>query len=241
QERRKVRVLIEDGPVVPLEREDGPESYFSAFVPQARVGTRYRYLLDDEDYPYPDLASRFQPDGVHGPSQVVDPTAYRWSDDDWPGITLLGQIFYEMHFGTFTPEGTYAAAIEKLPLLKEVGITTVEVMPVAEYQGSYGWGYDGVDLFAPTRNHGTPDDLRRFVDAAHAAGLGVIHDVVYNHFGPDGNYTRLFSQEYLSSKHMTDWGEGLNFDSTHSAAVREFVVANAGYWIDEFHFDGLRL
>ena len=240
--RRQVRVLFDDrDAIVPLVREPDPEGYFSGFVREAAAGSRYRFLLDDDDYRYPDPASRFQPDGVHGPSQVVDPTGYSWSDGDWRGITLPGQVLYEMHFGTFTPEGTYLAAIDKLPLLKEVGMTAVEVMPLAEYQGRYGWGYDGVDLYAPTHNHGTPDDLRRFVDAAHGLGLAVIHDVVYNHFGPDGNYTRSFSEHYLSANHMTDWGEGLNFDSEHSGPVREFVINNAGYWIDEFHFDGLRL
>lgn len=240
--RRKVRLIFEGTDAVhPLEREPGQDGYYSTFVSDAGAGTRYRYLLDDIDYRYPDPVSRFQPEGVHGPSEVIDPATFPWKDAAWPGLTMPGQVLYEMHFGTFTPEGTYRAAIEKLPLLKDVGVTAVEVMPLADYQGEYGWGYDGVAMFAPTRNHGRPDDLRAFIDAAHALGLGVIHDVVYNHFGPDGNYTPAYSDHYLSGSHMTEWGEGINYDSDHCEPVREFVANNAGYWIDEFHFDGLRL
>jgi maltooligosyltrehalose trehalohydrolase len=240
--RQKVRLIFEGSDTIhPLEREPGREGYFSAFVREAANGTRYRYLLDDDDYRYPDPVSRFQPEGVHGPSEVVDPSAYQWKDAEWPGLNMPGQVIYEMHMGTFTPEGTYRAAIEKLPLLKEIGITAIEVMPLADYQGTYGWGYDGVAMFAPTRNHGRPDDLRAFIEAAHALGLGVIHDVVYNHFGPDGNYTPAYSDHYLSGTHMTEWGEGINYDSEHCGPVREFVINNAGYWIDEYHFDGLRL
>jgi maltooligosyltrehalose trehalohydrolase len=240
--RNKVRLIFDDtGVIVPLEREPGPEGYYSAFVAEAAAGSRYRYLLDDDDYRYPDPVSRFQPEGVHGPSEVIDPSTYEWKDANWPGLKMPGQIIYEMHFGTFTPEGTYRAAIEKLPLLKDVGITAVEVMPLADYQGRYGWGYDGVAMFAPTRNHGRPDELREFIDAAHAIGLGVLHDVVYNHFGPDGNYTPAYSDHYLSSSRVTEWGEGINYDSDHCGPVREFVTNNAGYWINEFHFDGLRL
>lgn len=241
-ERFKVSVSL-DGreESVMLEREAGSEGYFSGLIAGPRAGDRYSYLLDDDEYRYPDPASRYQPEGVHGASEIIDPSDFKWTDQNWRGVSLSNQVFYELHFGTFTPEGTYLAAAEKLPLLKEIGVTVVEVMPVAEYQGSYGWGYDGVDLFAPTRNHGRPDDLRQFVDTAHRIGLGVIHDVVYNHFGPDGNYTRAFSPHYFSSHHVTDWGDGLNFDAAHSQPVREFVIGNAGYWIDEFHFDGLRL
>jgi len=238
--RTRVEVVAEPGGRLLLTRE-GDEGYYSGFVAGAAAGSRYHFLLDDDDYRYPDPASRFQPEGVHGPSEVIDPAAYRWHDAGWKGLTLPGQVISEIHLGTFTPEGTYAAAIEKLPLLKDVGITAIELMPLAEYQGAYGWGYDGVDFYAPTRNHGRPDDLRRFVDAAHAIGLGVLIDVVYNHFGPDGNYTTAFSDHYLSSKHMTDWGQGVNYDSDHCGPVRDFIASNAAYWIDEFHFDGLRL
>jgi maltooligosyltrehalose trehalohydrolase len=215
--------------------------YFSGLASEARPGWRYRCRLDDGQELFPDPVSRWQPDGVDGPSEVVDPSAYQWSDQSWPGISLKGQVLYEMHIGTFTPEGTWAAAERELPYLVETGITVLEIMPVAEFQGRFGWGYDGVDLFAPTRLYGTPDEFRHFVDAAHRQGLGVILDVVYNHFGPAGNYVGQFANDYISSRHRTDWGDAINFDGPSSAPVREFFTANAGYWIDEFHLDGLRL
>ena len=150
-------------------------------------------------------------------------------------------MLYELHVGTFTREGTWEAAGRELPQLAELGVTVIEMMPVADFPGRFGWGYDGVDLFAPTRLYGQPDDLRRFIDRAHAAGMGVILDVVYNHFGPDGCYLREFSEHYFSKKYKNDWGDPINFDDENAGPVREFFVANAGYWIDEFHFDGLRL
>jgi maltooligosyltrehalose trehalohydrolase len=217
------------------------DGYFATVVPGVRPGARYGYRLDDDPKLYPDPASRSQPEGPHGLSQVIDPRAFAWSDQGWKGCALEGQILYEMHVGTFTPEGTWAAAQEKLATLADLGVTVIEMMPIADFAGTFGWGYDGVNLFAPTRLYGTPDDLRRFVDAAHALGLGVILDVVYNHFGPDGAYLAQFSADYRSATHVTDWGAGLNYDGPRSAPVREFVVSNAGYWIDEFHFDGLRL
>src|SRR6266540_3262808 len=168
---------------VALERE--PVGYYSAFVPDVGAGTRYRYRLDGK--PLADPASRFQPDGPFGPSEIVDPTRYQWTDAGWRGVTLDGQVLYEMHVGTFTPEGTWRSAMGRLPHLVETGITTIEVMPVADFPGRFGWGYDGVLLYAPTRLYGTPDDFRAFVDRAHALGLGVILDVVYNHLGPSGS------------------------------------------------------
>src|SRR6185436_12684928 len=186
-------------------------------------------------------ASRFQPDGPHGESEVVDPAAFPWTDGAWRGVALAGQVIYEMHVGTFTAEGTWAAAMRELPALRHLGVTVLEMMPVAEFSGRFGWGYDGVDLYAPTHLYGGPDDLRRFVDGAHAEGLAVILDVVYNHLGPDGNYLKPFAPEYFSTRYGNEWGEALNFDGEDSGPVREFFVANAGYWIDEFHFDGLRL
>jgi maltooligosyltrehalose trehalohydrolase len=185
--------------------------------------------------------SRFQPDGPHGVSQVVDPSRFSWADAGWRGIPREQLVIYEMHIGTFTPEGTWEAAARHLPALAELGITAVEMMPVAEFPGKFGWGYDGVDLFAPTRLYGSPDDLRRFVDRAHGLGLAVILDVVYNHFGPDGNYLRSYSPTYFSRQHETEWGEAINFDGPESGPVRELFIANAGYWIEEYHFDGLRL
>jgi len=245
--RRRVAVVLEPtaeggsvkGHAVELAGE--PQGYFSAYVPAAAVGSLYRFRLDDEPTLSPDPASRFQPSGVHGPSQVIDPAAFRWSDGAWRGRELAGQVLYELHVGTFTPEGTYAAAVRELRALRETGITTVELMPVAEFPGRFGWGYDGVDLFAPTRLYGAPDELRRFVDAAHGLGLGVVLDVVYNHFGPSGNYLPAFSHDYLHHERTNEWGDSTNFDGENSAPVREFFISNAGYWIDEFHMDGLRL
>ena len=237
--RSRVEVLeSESGRATPLAAEQG--GYFSGFLPDVGAGTRYRYRLDGGDA-FPDPASRFQPEGPHGPSEVIDPAAFRWRDGRWPGIALEGQVLYELHVGAFTSEGTWAAAARELPELAAAGITTIEMMPVADFPGRFGWGYDGVNLFAPTRLYGRPDDLRAFVDSAHAAGLGVILDVVYNHLGPDGNYLREFSGHFFSTRHRTDWGEAINFDGPEAGPVREFYLANARYWIDEFHFDGLRL
>jgi maltooligosyltrehalose trehalohydrolase len=242
-ERRRVDVALEnaDGEVVrivPLEREEG--GYFAGAVEDAGVGTLYRYRLDMAER-FPDPASRFQPRGPHGPSSVIEPGRFRWTDDAWRGPSFAGAVLYELHVGTFTREGTWAAAARELSSLVELGVTVIEVMPVADWAGRFGWGYDGVDLFAPTRLYGTPDDFRRFVDRAHALELGVILDVVYNHFGPDGNYLSHFSPYYTSERHTTDWGPAINFDGAECEPVRELFVANAGYWIDEFHLDGLRL
>jgi maltooligosyltrehalose trehalohydrolase len=228
-----------DGAVHALAAEPG--GYFSALVPGAGAGTRYRFRLDRRDPALPDPASRSQPDGPHGSSEVIDATAFAWSDGDWRGPDLERLVIYEFHVGTFTAEGTWDAAARHLPALAELGVTCVEMMPVAEFPGRFGWGYDGVDLFAPTRLYGRPDDLRRFVDGAHRLGLGVILDVVYNHFGPDANYLRLFSESYFTQHATTEWGEAINFFDENSGPVRELFIANAGYWIDEFHIDGLRL
>jgi maltooligosyltrehalose trehalohydrolase len=217
-----------------------PGGYFSGLAAGVRAGALYRYRLDGGES-YPDPASRYQPEGPHGPSQVVDPAAFRWSDGSWKGARLVGQVIYEMHVGTFTAEGTWAAAARELPELARLGITALEVMPVADFCGKFGWGYDGVNLFAPTRLYGMPDEFRAFVDAAHRAGVAVILDVVYNHLGPDGNYLDCFSADYSTRRYENEWGEPLNFDGEASAAVRELFVANAGYWVDEFHVDGLRL
>ncbi|HKP88181.1 MAG TPA: malto-oligosyltrehalose trehalohydrolase [Blastocatellia bacterium] len=245
--RKKVKVVIEgegaraddDQQVIELRGE--ADGYFSGAAERAGDGTLYRFKLDTDDKLYPDPASRFQPRGPHGPSQVIDPTKFKWTDDDRAGVRLAGQVIYEMHVGTFTREGTWGSAMGELEELADLGITVIEVMPVHEFPGRFGWGYDGVDLFAPTRLYGTPDDFRRFVDRAHALGVGVILDVVYNHFGPDGNYLRQFSEDYFTDEHVTDWGDAINFYAENSAPVREFVISNAGYWVDEFHLDGLRL
>jgi len=223
--------------IVPLEPE--ANGYFSGLISDANPNMLYKLRLDSGAFPDP--ASRFQPEGPHGPSQIVDPGAFRWTDHAWRGVQRDGQVIYEMHIGTFTTEGTWASAMEQLPELARLGVTVLEVMPVADFPGRFGWGYDGVNLFAPTRLYGKPDEFRAFVDRAHALGLGVILDVVYNHIGPDGNYLKKFSPDYFSSRYKNEWGEALNFDGANSGPVREFFIANAGYWIDEFHLDGLRL
>jgi maltooligosyltrehalose trehalohydrolase len=234
---RRVEVVLSSGSHA-LRSEPG--GYFSGLA-QATPGTRYHYRLDGAEKLYPDPASRSQPDGPHGPSVVVDPSAFAWTDDAWRGAGARGQVIYELHVGTFTPEGTWEAAARELPELAALGVTMIEVMPVADFAGTFGWGYDGVNLFAPTRLYGTPDDFRRFVDRAHGLGVAVILDVVYNHFGPDGNYLGSFSQHYTTDKHKTDWGEAINYYDDDSAPVREFFLANVEHWIDEYRLDGLRL
>jgi maltooligosyltrehalose trehalohydrolase len=245
---RRVEVVFEPrhggererGALSPLALEPEPDGYFSGVAEEARAGDLYRFRLDGGEA-FPDPASRFEPEGPHGPSEIVDPSAFRWTDQAWPGPPAAGHVLYELHAGTFTPEGTWEAAARELPALAELGITMLEVMPIAEFPGRFGWGYDGVDLFAPSHLYGRPDDLRRFVDRAHALGLAVALDVVYNHLGPSGNYLPQFSDHYLSPRRATDWGQAVNFDGEGSGPVRDFVLANAGYWIEEFHLDGLRL
>ncbi|HTZ37167.1 MAG TPA: malto-oligosyltrehalose trehalohydrolase [Stellaceae bacterium] len=217
-----------------------PGGYFAGGIAGAKPGERYRFLLDD-DRALPDPASRFQPEGPHGPSEIVDPAGFAWSDHAWRGLPPERLVIYELHVGTFTAEGSWQAAMARLPDLAEIGITCIEMMPVADFPGDFGWGYDGVDLFAPTRLYGRPDDLRRFVDRAHGLGIAVILDVVYNHLGPDGNYLTAFAPGYVTDRYDNEWGAALNFDGADAAPAREFFIANAGYWIDEYHFDGLRL
>ena len=223
---------------LPLDSED--DGYFSGTEPQAGHGTLYSFRLDDHDFLYADPASRSQPDGPEGPSCVIDPARFEWTDAGWPGVRIEGQVIYEMHVGTFVPEGTWEAAERQLPELADLGITLVEVMPIADFPGSVGWGYDGVNLFAPTRLYGPPDGFRRFVARAHSLKLGVILDVVYNHFGPVGNYLREFSEYYFTTRYQNEWTEANNFDGPGSGPVREFYVANARHWISEYHLDGLR-
>jgi maltooligosyltrehalose trehalohydrolase len=214
------------------------DGYFSADVEGLAAGDRYWLRLDGTTL-RPDPVSRYQPEGPHGPSMIVDPSTFAWTDQSWSGVRPVGQVLYEMHIGTFTREGTWAAAAVELDTLVDLGITTIEMMPVAEFSGRFGWGYDGVDLYAPSHLYGTPDDLRQLLNRAHALGLGVILDVVYNHVGPDGNHLVDFSDEYFTNRYKNDWGKALNFEGPLPA--REFFVENAAYWIDEFRFDGLRL
>ncbi len=221
----------------PLSREEG--GYFSGTA-QVGAGACYRFRVDGAEHFHPDPASRFQPDGPHGSSCVVDPATFPWSDSAWRGRTLAGQIIYEMHIGTFTSEGTWEAAAAQLPELARIGITVIEMMPIADFPGQFGWSYDGVDLFAPTHLYGRPDDLRAFIDRAHSLGLSVILDVVYNHFGPDGNYLGVYSDDYIKHGMANEWGDSINFDGPNSGPVREFFITNGRYWIEEFHFDGFR-
>lgn len=244
-ERQHVDVVLDPGTadehVVALARESGPDGYWSGLVPGVRAGAHYKLRLDQGDA-FPDPASRWQPDGPHGPSVVVDPATYAWTDDAWRGIVEPHrQVLYELHLGTFSPQGTWAGAAARLDALVELGVTTVEVMPVHQFPGRWGWGYDGVQLFAPACQYGAPEDMRRFVDRAHALGLAVVLDVVYNHLGPDGNYLPQFSPHYFNPHHDTDWGAAINFDGEHAGPVRAFYAANARYWVDEFRVDGLRL
>ncbi len=204
------------------------------------AGDRYAFFLDGRG-PLPDPASRFQPEGVHGPSAVVDPSAFAWSDAGWRGVRLEGLVLYELHVGTFTRAGTFAAAVERLPLLRDLGVTAIELMPVADFPGRRNWGYDPAALFAPARCYGTPDELRALVDAAHGLGLAVHLDVVYNHFGPAGAYAPAFSRHFFTSRHRSPWGDGIDLDGEHSRVVREFFIENALAWVHEYHLDGLRL
>ncbi len=234
-------LLIHDGPAAGRHRRDGGATgVFDLFVPGAAAGDRYSYVIGDGEA-RPDPASRFQPDGVHGASQIVDPSAFDWSDAAWPGRSPRDLVIYELHVGTFSPEGTFAGAAARLGTLRDQGITAIQLMPVADFPGDRNWGYDGVSLYAPSRAYGHPDDLRRLVDRAHTLGLAVMLDVVYNHLGPEGNYLSAFHAEYFTDRHHTPWGRALNLEGPGSPLVRRFVVDNASHWIGEYHLDGLRL
>jgi maltooligosyltrehalose trehalohydrolase len=238
---RCVDVVLAEGDEPEVELTPEANGYFSGERQHTPAGTRYRLRLDRSDRLYPDPASRFQPQGHDGPSEVIDPSRYVWRDAGWRGVYRQGQVLYEMHIGTFTPEGTWSAAARELQWLAELGVTAIAIMPVGEFPGRFGWGYDVVHFFAPTRLYGTPDDMRAFVDAAHALGLGVILDVVYNHCASVGCFIDAFAESYFSRKHRSDWGHALNFDGEGAGPVREFFIANAQYWITEFHLDGFRL
>ena len=239
--RRRVEVVLDPrGPEprrIPLEAAG--DGTFSTEVAGVLPGDLYAYALDGEG-PFPDPCSRFQPSGVHGPSAVVDPWLFNWSDAGWRGRSLDRAVLYELHVGTFTPEGTFAGAMARLPYLADLGVTVVELMPVADFPGARNWGYDGASLFAPAHTYGTPDDLRRFVDAAHRRGIAVLLDVVYNHFGPDGAYAFAFSPFYRSERHESPWGAAVNVDGAHAGHVRGFFIENALHWLFEYHIDGFR-
>jgi malto-oligosyltrehalose trehalohydrolase len=232
------RVHIGDD-AVPMTPDGG--GFFRCTTDRAGAGTLYSYSFDDRALRVPDPASRFNPHDVHGPSEVIDPAEFAWDDGDWRGRSWHDAVIYELHVGTFTREGTYAAAERKLDYLAELGVTAIELMPLADTPGKYNWGYDGVLAFAPESAFGRPGDLKRLVAAAHRRGLMMLLDVVYNHFGPDGNYLGLYAPKFFTDRHHTPWGNGINFDGVQGRPVRDFLVHNALYWLEEFHFDGLRL
>ena len=230
-----VGLLLDGRAEIEMARDS--DGFFSADVNDARAGDRYQFRLAQGVRPDP--ASRFQPGGPFEASQVVDSRCFRWTDQRWKGAPApQRQVLYELHLGTFTEEGTWTAAREHLPRLADIGVTTLEVMPIAEFAGRFGWGYDGVQLYAPSRLYGTPDEVRAFVNQAHELGLAVILDVVYNHFGPSGNFIREFAPTFLGA--AGEWGESINFDCHDASHVRAFMVDNAVHWIEEYHFDGLR-
>ena len=237
------RVELELGDALPTRQLPMPardEGWFELTTPQARAGTRYRYRIDGE-LTIPDPASRFNPDDVHGASAVVDPRAFDWPETDWTGRLWHEAVIYELHVGTFSPGGTFAGVQERLDYLVALGVTAIELMPLADFPGARNWGYDGVLPFAPDASYGTPDQLKALVVAAHARGLMVLLDVVYNHFGPEGNYLPRVAPPFFAERHRTPWGAGLNFDGEGSRAVRDFFIHNALYWLEEYQVDGLRL
>jgi maltooligosyltrehalose trehalohydrolase len=223
---------------LPMEARD--KGWFELTTDAAKPGTDYRFRIDGGQE-VPDPASRFQPRDVHGPSEVIDSGAFDWKDRDWNGRRWEEAVLYELHVGTFTRPGTFAGASKRLTYLADLGITAVELMPVADFPGQHNWGYDGVFPFAPDSTYGRPDDLKRLVESAHDCGLMVLLDVVYNHFGPEGNYLRSYAPQFFTDRHSTPWGDGINFDGVDSRSVRDFFIHNALYWLTEYHFDGLRL
>jgi malto-oligosyltrehalose trehalohydrolase len=235
-----VDLCLENGergtlPLLPL-----GNGWFERISHEAHAGSLYRFRIDHKTE-VPDPASRFQPEDVHGPSAVVDPTAVSWNDDNWRGRPWEQAVIYELHVGAFTPEGTFQGVEQKLDYLRDLGVTAVELMPLADFPGRRNWGYDGVLPFAPDSSYGQPDDLKQLVQAAHSRGLMVVLDVVYNHFGPEGNYLHLYAPQFFTDRHHTPWGAAINFDGRDSSPVRDFFIHNALYWLEEYHFDGLRL
>jgi malto-oligosyltrehalose trehalohydrolase len=223
--------------ILPLERR--ADGWSELVTDQAHAGSRYRFAVGGETL-VPDPASRRNPQGVHGPSEVVDPEAFEWTDDEWRAPRWRDSVVYELHVGTFTPEGTFAGVADKLEHLQRLGVTAIELMPIAEFPGARGWGYDGVLPYAPASTYGSPEDLKALVCAAHAHGIAVILDVVYNHFGPEGNFLHLYAPQFFTDRHSTPWGAAMDFEGPDSRAVRDFFIHNALYWLEEYHLDGLR-
>jgi malto-oligosyltrehalose trehalohydrolase len=238
-EAATLRLWIEGAPDL-LAMSFNEDGWYELTTTAAGVGTRYRFVLPSGLH-VPDPVSRYQPDDVNGPSEVVDPTAYRWRSLEWTGCSWEQAVLYELHIGTFTPQGTYRSAIDKLDYLSELGITAIEIMSLGEFPGNRSWGYDSVLLYAPDSMYGTPDDLKALIDAAHERRMMVILDVVYNHFGPEGNYIAQYFPDIVTDEYETPWGQALNFDARHSEKTRAFIIHNALYWIEEFRMDGLRL
>lgn len=216
------------------------DGWFEANVGDATAGARYAFRIDG-GINVPDPASRFNPDDVHKPSMVVDPLAYEWRFAGWTGRPWEDAVLYELHVGAFATEGTFAAAMQRLDYLADLGVTAIELMPLADFPGARNWGYDGVLPFAPDASYGTPDDLKRLIDAAHSRSLMVFLDVVYNHFGPEGNYLHTYAPQFFNPEHQTPWGSAINYDGAHSRTVRDFFIHNALYWLEEYRLDGLRL
>ena len=234
----RIDLVIEGRNPLPLDAQ--PDGWHEILVETAEPGTRYQFGLDS-GLRVPDPASRYQPDDVHGPSQVMDPGSYAWGDGGWAGRPWPELVLYELHVGTFSPEGTFRGAIGKLGHLRDLGVTAIELMPLSDFSGRWNWGYDGVLPYAPDSAYGHPDDLKALVDAAHRAGIAVLLDVVYNHFGPDGNYLSAYAPGFFTDRHHTPWGAAINYDGAHSLPVRDFIIHNALYWVEEFHLDGFRL
>jgi len=240
QKQVSVAILAEDGSILrelTLAEED--DGYRHAFDPASAVGTLYKYRIDGKLFP--DLASRFQPKGVHGPSQVVDGRSFAWTDSTWVRPELEELVIYELHVATFTAEGKFTSIIEHFEHLKRTGINAIELMPIADFAGDRNWGYDCVSIYAPARVYGSPDELRMLVNEAHQAGLAILLDVVYNHLGPDGNYMSMYSDRYFNAAHHTPWGAAFNLDGEESGPVRSFFAENPDYWVREYHIDGFRL
>jgi maltooligosyltrehalose trehalohydrolase len=237
---QSVSLILEESPPQELSMAGVDDGSFELITDQARPGSRYRFRVDQRQV-VPDPASRYQPFGVHGPSEVINPASFDWCDENWSGLPWNEAVIYELHVGTFTPQGSIDAAKKKLDYLADLGVTGVEILPVSSFAGQRNWGYDGVLPYSPAAVYGRPDDLKSFIDTAHAKGLMVFLDVVYNHFGPEGNYLPQYAPQFFSHRHRTSWGPAINFDGPGSRMVRDFFIHNALYWLEEFHFDGLRL
>jgi maltooligosyltrehalose trehalohydrolase len=236
---RRVSVSLSGGETtLPMAARRG--GWFELITSEAKAGSLYRYQIDDGPR-VPDPASRFQPEDVHGPSQVIDPSSFDWHDFPWHGRPWQEAVIYELHVGAFCSEGTFAAVEKKLDYLSDLGITAIELMPVSDFPGKRNWGYDGVLPFSPDSSYGRPEDLKHLIQSAHSRGIMVFLDVVYNHFGPDGNYLREYAARFFTNRHFTPWGDGINFDGDQSRTVRDFFIHNALYWLEEYHFDGLRM